>query len=104
VCCFIFAFAWRWDLARLMSFISSGTSGQGVKTACSRLPGSIKYFDYLLDSLSEETYLVKPTRALLQTPNYTTLMMPSKRGKRQTYGRIKPTDIIINEPQRYDCP
>ena len=30
--------------------------------------------------------------------------MPSKRGKQQTYGRIKPTDIIINEPQRYDCP
>jgi len=31
-------------------------------------------------------------------------MMPSKRCKRQTYGRIKRTDIIINEPQRYDCP
>jgi len=30
--------------------------------------------------------------------------MPSKRGKRQTYGRIKRTDIIINEPQPNDCP
>jgi len=30
--------------------------------------------------------------------------MPSKGGKQQTYGRNKPTDIIINEPQRYDCP
>jgi len=30
--------------------------------------------------------------------------MPSKRGKRQTHGRNKPTDIIINEPQCYDCP
>jgi len=30
--------------------------------------------------------------------------MPSKRGKRQTYGRIKRTDIIINEPQHNDCP
>ena len=30
--------------------------------------------------------------------------MPSKRGKRQAYGCIKRTDIIINEPQRYDCP
>ena len=31
-------------------------------------------------------------------------MMPSKRGQQQTYGRIERTDIIINEPQRYDCP
>jgi len=38
------------------------------------------------------------------TPNYTTPTMPSKRGKQQIYGRIKRTDIIINEPQRYDCP
>jgi len=30
--------------------------------------------------------------------------MPFKRGKQQTYGLIKRTDIIINEPQRYDCP
>jgi len=30
--------------------------------------------------------------------------MPSKRGKQQTYSRIKRTDIIINKPQRYDCP
>jgi len=30
--------------------------------------------------------------------------MPAERGKRQTYGRIKRTDIRINEPQRYDCP
>jgi len=45
---FYFCIAWRWDLARLVSFISSGTSRQGVKTACSGLPGSIKYFDCLL--------------------------------------------------------
>jgi len=61
---FCFGIAWRWDLARLVSFISSGTSRQGVKTACSGLPGSIKYFDYLFFSLSEETYLVETTRAL----------------------------------------
>jgi len=30
--------------------------------------------------------------------------MSSKRSKQQTYGRIKRTDIIINEPHRYDCP
>jgi len=30
--------------------------------------------------------------------------MPSKWGKQQTYGRIKRTNITINEPQRYDCP
>jgi len=30
--------------------------------------------------------------------------MPSKRGKQQTYSRIKRTDIIIKEPYRYDCP
>ena len=30
--------------------------------------------------------------------------MPSKRRKQQTYGCIKQTDIIINEPDRYDCP
>ena len=30
--------------------------------------------------------------------------MPSKWGKRQTYSRIKRTDIIINKPQCYDCP
>jgi len=30
--------------------------------------------------------------------------MPSKRGKLQTYSRVKQTDIIINEPHRYDCP
>jgi len=42
-----FGIAWRWDLARLVSFISSGTSRQGVKTASSGLPGSIKCFDYL---------------------------------------------------------
>jgi len=43
---FYFWIAWRWDLARLLSFISSGTSQQGVKTACSGLPGSINYFDH----------------------------------------------------------
>ena len=31
-------------------------------------------------------------------------MMSSKQGKRQTYRRIKRTDIIINEPQCYNCP
>jgi len=30
--------------------------------------------------------------------------MPSKRGKQQTYSRIKRTDIIINKRQCYDCP
>ena len=30
--------------------------------------------------------------------------MSSKRGKQQTYGRIERTDIIINEPDRYDGP
>ena len=30
--------------------------------------------------------------------------MPSRPGKRQTYGRIKRTNIIINKPQCYDCP
>jgi len=30
--------------------------------------------------------------------------MPSNQGKRQTYRRFKRTDIIINEPQSYDCP
>jgi len=30
--------------------------------------------------------------------------MPSKRGKQQSYDRIKRTDITINEPHRYDCP
>jgi len=45
---FYFCIAWRWDLARLVSFISWGTSHQGVKTACSGLPGRIKYFDHLL--------------------------------------------------------
>jgi len=30
--------------------------------------------------------------------------MSSKRSKQQSYGRIKRTDIIINEPHRYDCP
>ena len=37
-----------WDLARLVSFISQGTSGQGVMTACSGLPGSTKCFNHLL--------------------------------------------------------
>ena len=41
-----FCIAWCWDLARLVSFISSDTSQQGVKTACTGLPGSIKYFNY----------------------------------------------------------
>jgi len=30
--------------------------------------------------------------------------MRAKWDQRQTYGRIKRTDIIINEPHRYDCP
>jgi len=30
--------------------------------------------------------------------------MPSKRGKQQSYSRVKRTDIIINKPPRYDCP
>jgi len=30
--------------------------------------------------------------------------MPSKRGKQQTYSRIKRTNIIIKEPHREDCP
>jgi len=29
--------------------------------------------------------------------------MPTKRGKQQIYGGVKPTDMFINEPQRYDC-
>jgi len=29
--------------------------------------------------------------------------MPSKRGNQPSYGRVKRTDIIINEPHRYDC-
>jgi len=41
----LFGIAWHWDLARLVSFISSGTSRQEAKTACSGLPGSIKYFN-----------------------------------------------------------
>ena len=45
---FVSCFTWRWDLARLVRFISLGTSRQGVKTACSGLPGSIKYFDHLI--------------------------------------------------------
>jgi len=45
---FCVCIAWRWDLARLVSFISLGTSRQGVKTASSGLPGSINYFDHLL--------------------------------------------------------
>jgi len=44
---FYFCIDWRWDLARLVSFITSGTWRQGVKPACSGLPGSIKYFDHL---------------------------------------------------------
>jgi len=43
-----FCIAWRWDLARLVSFISSGISRQGVKNACSGLPRSIKYINHLL--------------------------------------------------------
>jgi len=42
---FNFCIVWRWDLARLVSFISSGTPRQGVKTASSGLPGSIKCFN-----------------------------------------------------------
>ena len=30
--------------------------------------------------------------------------MPPKRGKRQTYCRIKRTDIVVTEPQCYECP
>jgi len=30
--------------------------------------------------------------------------MPSRRGKQQSYSRVKRTNIIINEPHRYDCP
>ena len=30
--------------------------------------------------------------------------MPPKRGKRQTYGCIKRTDIVVTEPQCYECP
>ena len=30
--------------------------------------------------------------------------MPSKRSKHQTYGRIKRTDILVPEPQWYECP
>jgi len=40
-----FCIIWRWDLARYVSFISSGTPRQGVKTASSGLPGSIKCFN-----------------------------------------------------------
>jgi len=45
---FYFCITWRWDLAGLVSVISVGTSRQGVKTACSGLPGSMNYFNYLL--------------------------------------------------------
>jgi len=91
------------DLARLVRFISSETSWQGVQSACTGLPGSVNY-SFNIQSLSEETYMVETTRAWKQTPNYTTPTMPTRRGKQQIYSRVKPTDIIINEPQRYDCP
>jgi hypothetical protein len=64
---FLFFTFWRWDLARLVSFILSGTPRQGVKTACSGLPGSITD-KLLLESLSEETFRVETTQALSQTP------------------------------------
>ena len=55
--------AWCSDLARLVSFISSKTSWQGVKSACTGLPGSINY-SFNIQSLSEETYMVETSRAL----------------------------------------
>ena len=51
LCVVYFCIIWRWDLARLVSFISWGTSRQGVKTASSGLPGSIKCFDYLFEKV-----------------------------------------------------
>ena len=79
ICEIYFCIIWRWDLACLVGFIILGTPRQGVKTARSGPPRSIKHFKFLniffCDSLSEETLLVETTRALSQTPattRYTT--------------------------------
>jgi len=80
---FYFILFLYWYLAHLVGFIILETPRQGVKTACSELPKSIRYFNFYSDSLSEETSVVETMRALSQPPANYTIHSMSQQGKQQ---------------------
>jgi len=85
-----------------VGFIILATPREGVKTARSGPPTSIKHFNFFCDSLSEETLVVETTRALSQTPaitRYTTCQ-----NETSDYYNYALSERIVGQIRVYESP